>query len=130
LTVNVCPAIVSVPLRAFPGLGAIVSTTLPLPVPGVPDLIVMNVELLTAVHAHVAALVPTLTVSVSPPPFALALVDPMAKAHGATGGVVVVVVDGVVELLEQAPANNVAANPILATAAEHVRWPLRIGRIF
>jgi hypothetical protein len=122
LTVNVCPAIVTVPLRAVPGFGATVSTTLPLPVPLAPDLIVMNAELLTAVHAHVAALVPTLTVRVSPPPFALALFDPMAKAHAAAAGVVVVVVvDGVVELLEHAPANNVAASPTLATAAGNVR---------
>jgi hypothetical protein len=102
-------------------------------VPLAPDLIVMNDALLTAVHAQVAALAPTLTVRVSPPPFAFALAEPMAKAHAGGGVVVVVVVvvdEGVVELLEQAPANIAATSPILATAAEGVRWRYFIGRIF
>jgi hypothetical protein len=63
----------------------------------------------------------------------LALVEPRAKAHGGAVVVVVVVVgvDGVVVvLLEHAPANIAAANPIPAAAAENVRWMLRIGRIF
>jgi hypothetical protein len=132
LTVNVCPAIVADPLRGFAVFGAIVNTTLPLPVPLAPVFTVMNDALLTAVHVHVAALVPTLTVIVTPPPFALALVEPRAKAHVGAGGVVtVVVVDGVVVvLLEHAPASIAAANPIPAAAAENVRWVLRIGRIF
>jgi hypothetical protein len=111
---------------------AIVNTTLPLPVPLAPDFTVMNDELLTAVQAHVAALVPTLTVIVSPPPFAIALVEPRANAQG--GGVVVVVVgvvDGVVVvLLEHAAANNAAASPNRATADANVSRRLRIGRIF
>jgi hypothetical protein len=93
----------------------------------------MNGELLTAVHVHVAALVPTVTVTVSPPPFALALFDPMAKAHGAVVVVVVVVVvagDGVVESLEHAPANITTTSPMVATAVENFRWAVRIGRIF
>jgi hypothetical protein len=131
LTVNVCPAIVAVPLRAFPGFAAIVNTTLPLPVPLAPDFTVMNDELLTAVHVHVAALVPTLTVMVSPPPFALALVEPRAKAH--EGAAVVVVVDDgvvVVESLEQPAANITVTSPILAATLEHRRWGIRIGRTF
>jgi len=130
--VTVRPAIVTVPLRVPPGFDAIVSTTLPSPVPDAPDLIVMNDELLTAVHAQVVALAPTLIVSVSPPPFALTLVAPTANAHAGAVVVVVVVVvdDGVVELLEQAPANNTATNPILEMAPARVRCPWRIGRIF
>jgi hypothetical protein len=120
---------VTVPLRVLPGFDAIVNATVPLPVPLAPDLIVMNGELLTAVHAHVAALVPTLTLMVSPPPFALALVEPIENAHVAAGVVVVVVGDGVVELLEHAAANDAATNPILVTAAANVRWCLDIGRI-
>src|SRR5262249_27407602 len=108
-----------------------VSTTLPLPVPLAPDLIVMNAALLTAVQAHVVALVPTLTVMVSPPPFALTLVEPTANAHGAAAVVVVVVVDeGVVELLEQAPANIAATRPSRATRAENVTFLCCMGRIF
>jgi hypothetical protein len=70
--------------------------------------------------------------TVSPPPFALTLVEPMAKAHGGAVVVVVVAGDGVVELLEHAAANNAATSPILVTAAEaeNVRWCLDIGRIF
>jgi hypothetical protein len=114
---------VTVPLRVLVGFGAIVNTTLPLPVPLAPDFIVMNVALLTAVHVHVGAVAPTLTVRVSPPPFALALVEPRAKAHVGAGVVTVVaVVDGVVVvLLEHALANIAAANPIPAAAAENVR---------
>jgi len=124
---------VTVPLRVLPGFAAMVRTTLPLPVPLVPDLIVMNVALLTAVHAQVVAFAPTVTVIVSPPPFALALVDPTANAH--VGVVVVVVVvdvveEGVVELLEQAPANIAATNPILAATADNGTSRLRMGRIF
>jgi len=129
--VNVCPAIVAVPLRTPPKFAAIVNTTLPLPVPLAPDFTVMNDELLTAVHVHVAALVPTLTVMVSPPPFALALVEPRAKAH--EGAAVVVVVDDgvvVVESLEQPAANITVTSPILAATLEHRRWGMRIGRTF
>jgi hypothetical protein len=123
---------VTVPLRGPLGFVAIVRTTLPLPVPLAPDLIVMNGELLTAVHAQVAALAPTLTVIVSPPPFALALVDPRANAHAGVVVVVVVVVvdEGVVELLEHAPANIAATSPILATTPENDRSRRRMGRIF
>src|SRR5258706_442078 len=125
---------VTVPLRVLPGFDAMVSVTVPGPVPLAPDFTVINDALLTAVHAQVAALAPTLTVSVSPAPFALALAEPNANTHGAGAGVVVVVVvvvDGVVvELLEQAPANIAASSPNLATAAELVKARYRIGRIF
>jgi hypothetical protein len=116
---------VTVPLRALPEFVAIVNTTLPFPVPLAPDFIVMNDALLTAVHAQVGALAPTLTVIVSPPPFAFALVEPRTKAHAGAAGVVVVVVVGddgvVVELLEHAPANIAAANESLTTAVERLR---------
>jgi hypothetical protein len=124
---------VTVPLRTLPWFGAIVRTTLPLPVPLAPDLIVMNGELLTAVHAQVAALAPTLTVMVSPPPLALALLEPMVKTHAGVlvvVVVVVVVVEGVVELLEHAPANIAATSPILATAPDTFKSPGRMGRSF
>src|SRR6266853_2001068 len=122
---------VTVPLRVLPGFDAMVSVTVPGPVPLAPDFTVINDALLTAVHAQVAALAPTLTVSVSPAPFALALAEPNANTHGAgVVVVVVVVVDGVVvELLEQAPANIAASSPNLATAAELVKARYRIRRI-
>jgi hypothetical protein len=55
VTVKVCPAIVTVPLREAPLLAAAVTTTVPLPVPEAPDLMVMNEAEVEAVHVHVGA---------------------------------------------------------------------------
>jgi hypothetical protein len=63
-TLNVCPAIVTVPERAAV-VGATVSLTVPSPEPLDPDVIVTQLTLLVAVHAHPAAAV-TLTAT-SPP---------------------------------------------------------------
>jgi hypothetical protein len=52
LTVNVWPAIVSVPCRAGPALAAELKLTTPGPFPLAPDVIVIHDALLTAVHAH------------------------------------------------------------------------------
>ena len=51
-TVKVCPAIVSVPLRALPVLAATLKPTVPFPLPLVPEVIVSHDALLLAVHAH------------------------------------------------------------------------------
>lgn len=50
VTVNVRVAIVSVPVRAAPELGATVKVTDPLPVPVVPDVTTIHGALLVAVH--------------------------------------------------------------------------------
>ena len=71
MTVTVCPAMMRVPLRAAPLLAAMASVTVPFPVPLVPDGMVMNTELLTAVQPHVLGAV---TVTVDAPPDALALI--------------------------------------------------------
>ena len=65
-TVNVRPAIVTVPLRAAPAFEVAVKPTVPLPVPAAPDVTVSQESLLTAVHVHVAVVV-TLTCPVPPP---------------------------------------------------------------
>jgi hypothetical protein len=52
VTVNVCPAMVSVPVRAAPVLAAMAKLTVPLPVPLAPDVIVIHAALLAAVQAH------------------------------------------------------------------------------
>ena len=52
LTVNVRPAMVSVPLRAGPVVDATPNCTVPLPVPLLPLVIVIHDALLAAVHAH------------------------------------------------------------------------------
>ncbi len=52
VTVNVCPAIVTVPVLGGPALSGMAMNTLPLPIPLAPVRIVMNGEVVLAVHAH------------------------------------------------------------------------------
>jgi hypothetical protein len=67
VTVNVCVAIVSVPVRCAPVLAATLNATDPLPVPAAPEVTVSHDgALLTAVHAHDAAVV-TFTVPAPAP---------------------------------------------------------------
>ena len=70
VTVNVRPAIVTVPARCVvPVFAAIEYPTVPLPLPLAPEVIVIHGTLLDAVHAHPAAAV---TVDVRAPPLASA----------------------------------------------------------
>jgi hypothetical protein len=66
VTVTVCPPIVIVPVRllAFV-LAATVNETVPLPLPLVPEVIVMKAVLLAAVHAQPVSVV---TATLPPPP--------------------------------------------------------------
>jgi hypothetical protein len=52
VTVNVCPAIVTIPTLSAPTLSAIEMNTLPLPLPLAPETIVMNGAVVAAVHAQ------------------------------------------------------------------------------
>jgi hypothetical protein len=61
MTLNVCVATVSVPVRAAPVFAATLKPTDPLPVPAAPDVTVSHTELLAAVHVQAAVVV---TVSV------------------------------------------------------------------
>ena len=54
-TVKVCPAIVSVPVRAASVFAATANATVPLPVPDAPPVSVSHGALALAVHAHVFA---------------------------------------------------------------------------
>jgi hypothetical protein len=65
VTVNVCPAIVSVPVRADPVFAAALKVTDPLPLPDAALVIVSQFALALAVHAHPLAVV-TATVPVPP----------------------------------------------------------------
>jgi hypothetical protein len=65
--VNVCPAIVSVPVRAAPTFFDTLKPTLPFPVSLAPDVTVIHESLLTAVHEQPAGVV-TFTVGPFPPP--------------------------------------------------------------
>ena len=56
-TVNVSPAMVTVPLRAPPVLAAMLTPTEPLPVPDAPDVTVIHGAPLVAVHAQAAVVV-------------------------------------------------------------------------
>ncbi len=67
-TVNVLPAIVSVPLRGVVvGFAAAVNATLPAPEPDVPDVMVIHASLLTVVHEQPAG-ADTVTLPVPPVP--------------------------------------------------------------
>jgi hypothetical protein len=68
VAVNVWPAIVTVPVRAAPRLGATPIPTSPVPVPLAPDTTAIHDALLDAVHAHPLCV---LTSTLSPPPSAL-----------------------------------------------------------
>jgi hypothetical protein len=61
-TVNVRPAIVSVPDRGAPRFSVNRYATLPFPVPIAAEATVIHGTLLAAVHAHVLLVVDTLTV--------------------------------------------------------------------
>ncbi len=52
MTVNVSPAIVTVPVLSGPMLSATLMSTLPLPFPLAPEIIVMNGDVVAAVHAQ------------------------------------------------------------------------------
>ena len=52
MTVNVWPAIVSVPLRAAPVLAVTLNSTDPLPLPIAPDVRLIHDALVAAVHPH------------------------------------------------------------------------------
>ena len=65
VTVNVCPAMVIVPMRCdVPVLGATEYPTDPLPRPVAPDVTVIHAAVLVAVHEHVFAEAVTATVPV------------------------------------------------------------------
>ena len=66
-TENVCPAIVSDPVLTLKGLDATENVTGPLPLPIAPDVTVIQVSLLAAVHVHPFT-ADTLTVGPAPPP--------------------------------------------------------------
>ena len=66
LTVNVCPAIVTAPVRASPLLALTCSRTEPFPDPLAPDETVTQLTLLVVVHVQPLAAV-TATVAVPPP---------------------------------------------------------------
>ena len=83
-TVNVCPAIIMVPLREPLALADTTYATLPLPVPDPPDLTEIQVALLSARHAQ-PVVVETVTVPVLPPVGALALVGEIEYEHAAGG---------------------------------------------
>jgi hypothetical protein len=66
--VNVCPAIVNVPVRAAPPFAATVNVTVPFPVCEAPAVTVIQLTPATAVHVQPAAIVTE--VDPVPPPAA------------------------------------------------------------
>jgi len=57
VTVNVCPAMVSVPVRSAPVFASTVNATGPFPLPVAPDVTAIHGALLVAVHVQPAAVV-------------------------------------------------------------------------
>jgi hypothetical protein len=108
LTVTVWFAIVSVPVRGASDapFDATLKTTLPFPLPPGPLVMVMNGELLTAVHAH-PAWAPTFTVSVAPLGTTVNVVADTVNVHPTPACVTVSCA------VEPAPAN--------------VMWPVRVA---
>ena len=82
VTVKICPAMVTVPVRAVPELAAMLSVTVPLPVPLLPLVMVIHGALLVAVQPQAAPVV-TLTLAGPPPAGALKLVGLSVYVHGA-----------------------------------------------
>ena len=72
LTVKICPAMLSVPVRAGPVLAAAVKATAPLPLPLAPEVIVSQFALLVAVQRQPPGEV---TVTVPVPPAAATFCD-------------------------------------------------------
>ena len=85
VTLNVCVAIVTMPVRAVPVFAATLKPTTPLPVPAAPDVTVSHTALLTAVHAHVAVVV-TFTVPVLAVEGTFCAVGVIPYVHAAGGG--------------------------------------------
>jgi hypothetical protein len=85
-SVNVCPAIVTVPLRATgSGLAAAATVTVPLPVPLEPLAIVSHGVLVAALQLHEAAEAVTVTVAFPASAPRLAFGGAIVKVHGGGG---------------------------------------------
>src|SRR5207302_1489234 len=87
-TVNVCPAAVSLVARAAPVFAATLYSTVPLPVPDAPALIVIHGTLDAAVQAQAGPAV-TATVAVAPAAPTEAVVGASENAHGAAACTIV-----------------------------------------
>jgi hypothetical protein len=82
VTVNVWPAMVTVPVLASALFAANDSATLPLPVPPPPETMVIHPAFDSAVHVHVGAEAVTVTVVLLASGPIFALVGAIAKLHG------------------------------------------------
>ena len=80
MTVNVCPAISTVPVRTPPVLAATANVTVPAPAPLAPAVIVIHAAEVVALQGQPLPAV-TLTLTEEPDAPTLALVDPIAAVH-------------------------------------------------
>ena len=126
MTLNVCVAIVTMPVRAAPVFAATLKPTTPLPVPAAPDVTVSHTALLTAVHAH-AAVVVTFTVPVFAVEGTFCAVGAIAYVHAAGGGAAPAACDteNVRFAIEIAPVR--AAPVFAATANVTTPFPRPVG---
>jgi hypothetical protein len=121
-TVNVCPAIVTVPLRAAgSGLAAAATVTVPVPVPLDPLAIVSHGALAAALQLHEAADAVTVTVAFPAAAPRLAFGGAIVKVHGG-GGVADCVIVNVRPATVSVPDRS--APPLAATVNGTVALPL------
>jgi hypothetical protein len=122
--VIVVPAMVNVPVRAVPVLGATVNWTAPFPLPVAPWVIVMKAAPLVAVQAHPEAVF-TATEPVVPPEGTAVVTCPSVTSHVGAGAA---------GLLEHAPAASPApAESEAQNASRAMVWSEQecfIGRRF
>ena len=98
MTVKVCPATTSVPVRAPPGFAAIVKPTVPLPVPLAPEVIVIQLSGVVAVHPHGDGAVTAIVVP-APPGDPIDCVEGlMPNVHDKAGWLTLIVVPATVTL--------------------------------
>jgi hypothetical protein len=92
-TVNVCPAIVSVPVRAAALFTATANATVPLPVPDAAPVSVSQGAFAVAVHAHVVAEAVTATEPAPPVSATFWLAGEIVNVHAGGGGAACVTVN-------------------------------------
>jgi hypothetical protein len=121
-TVNVCPAMVTVPLRATgSGFASAATVTVPLPVPLDPPGIVSHATLVDALQLHEAADAVTVTVAFPASGPRLAFDGAIVNVHGG-GGVADCVIVSVRPATVSVPDRS--APPLAATVNETVVSPL------
>lgn len=111
--VTLCPATVSVPLRAGPVFGCTVYVTVPLPVPVCPVRSVIQLALLLAVHVQADAAVTPIGVPEPPVAPMLAVVGDTLYEHDVPASVTVICCPAIVRVPVRTEVVELAATEML-----------------